>query len=147
MRLKLVGAIVAGILLTALSAAPASAITNTITIGTVTLTNRVLVEVPVTVVCDPVPDATQSFLGVLVRQASGRAVATGTAFETTFGTEPLLFTCDGVTQNHLVADVLPDPGSPPFHGGGAIALASFSVGSFSTGDSGSTGYIPVTIRG
>jgi hypothetical protein len=146
MRLKLVGAIVVGILLTALSAAPASAITNTITIGTVTLTNRVLVEVPVTVVCDPVPDATQSFLGVLVRQASGQAIATGSAFTGSFG-EPLLFTCDGVTQNHLVVDVLPDPNSPPFHGGGAIALADFSVSSFSISESGNTGYIPVKIRG
>jgi hypothetical protein len=146
MRLKLVGAIVAGIVLTALSAAPASATTNTITLGTVTLTNRILVEVPVTVVCDPVPDAVESELSVSVSQASGQAVATGSAFsETFFG--PILFTCDSITENHFVIDVLPDPGSPPFHGGGAIVRASFFVSSFSVSESGSTGFTSVIIRG
>ena len=133
MRFKLAGAIVVGILLTALSAAPAGAATNTITIGSpVILTDRVLVTVPVTVVCDPLPGtAFDSSLAVFVTQASGRAVATGHVIEETSPTP--VFTCDGVTQNHSVLQVFPDGGSPPFHGGGAIVNASFGIFSFACG--------------
>jgi transposase len=59
-----------------------------------------------------------------------------------------LFTCDGVTQNHIVLKVLPDSGSPPFHGGGAIVQADFSIFSSTCGcsESGNT-TTPVKIRG
>jgi hypothetical protein len=153
MLLKLVGAIgAAGILLTTLSAAPASATTNTVTIGSVTLTARVLVAVPVTVVCDPlgtVSDQLENQIIVSVTQASGRAVATGQGEVFSESPQPLLLTCDGVTQNHVVVDVLPAAGSPPFHGGSAIISASFTVFDFSTqvGESGNTGNTPVKIRG
>ena len=151
MLLKLAGAIgAAGILLTTLSAAPASATTNTITIGPVTLTDRVLVTVPVTVVCDPlgtVTDQFQNSLSVSVTQASGQAVATGSLDILTVSPQ-LIFTCDGVTQNHVVADVFPAAGSPPFHGGPAIISASFGVFDFATqtGEGGSTGNLSVTIH-
>lgn len=130
MRFKLACTIVAGILLTALSAAPAGATTNTITIGSpVTLTDRVLVTVPITVVCDPMAGTQfDSAYAVFVTQASGTAVATGHFINEAFPVP--LFTCDGVTHNNFVVDVLPDSGSPPFHGGGAIVQASFSIGSF-----------------
>jgi hypothetical protein len=148
MRLKLAGAIVAGLLLTGLSAAPAAATTNTITTGSpVTLKDRVLVTVPLTVVCDPLPGPNfDTTVNVTVTQASGRAVATGsTGTETT---PAPLFTCDGVTPNHLVLKVLPGSGSPPFHGGGAIVQASFNIFSFTCGcsESGNT-TTPVKIRG
>lgn len=152
MLLKLAGAIgVAGILLTTLSAAPASATTNTITIGSVTLTARVLVAVPITVVCDPLGTASDQIgddVSVMVTQASGRAVATGQGFLDSISPQNIL-TCDGVTQNHIVVDVLPSTGSPPFHGGPAIVSASFGVFDFSTqvGESGSTGNVTVTIQG
>ena len=147
MRFKLAGAIVAGLLLTAVSAAPADAATNTITVGSVTLTNRVLVMVPVTVVCDPLQaTSVDSILGVTVTQASGKAVATGETFPAPI---PIPFTCDSVTQNNLVIDVLPNPGSPPFHGGKAIVQASFS--SFSPAcncsEEASTPDVSVHIRG
>jgi len=57
-----------------------------------------------------------------------------------------LFTCDGVTQNNFVVQVLPDPGSPPFHGGGAIVRADFGIFS----DSGNEGVgttVSVNIHG
>jgi hypothetical protein len=147
MRFKLAGSIVAGLLLTVLSAAPASATTNTITVGSVTLTNRVLVTIPVTVVCDPLPGPNfDTTVEVTVTQASGKAVATGSA-GTEVTPEPL-FTCDGVTQNHLVMKVLPSAGSPPFHGGGAIVQASFNIFSFTaaSSESGNT-TVPVKISG
>lgn len=147
MRFKLVAATVVGILLTFLSVTSADAATNTVTIGSVTLVNRVMVEVPVTVVCDPF-QADYGDVSVFVTQANGRQVATGSSYLESFPPEPLLLTCDGVTQNHFVLDVFPDSGSPPFHGGPAIASAGFSVTSFSGGsESGSTGYTSVTIRG
>ena len=118
MRLKLAGAITAGILLTVLSAVPAGAATNTITLGPATLTDRVLITVPVTVVCDPLPPGGFfSGLIVTVTQASGQAVATGSFINES--EDSSIFTCDSVTQNDFVVHVFPDPGSPPFHGGGA----------------------------
>jgi hypothetical protein len=149
MRLKLAVASVVGILFTALSAAPASATTNSVTIGSpVTLTNRVLVTVPVTVVCDPIADIGTSTLFVTVTQASGQAVATGSAIDQAFPPQPPLFTCDSVTQNNFVMNILPDMGSPPFHGGGAIVQVFFSIFSFTSGsETGSSGPTPVTIRG
>jgi hypothetical protein len=148
MRFKLAGAIVAGLLLTGLSAAPAAATTNTITPGSpVTLTDRVLVTVPLTVVCDPLPGPSfDTLVDVTVTQASGTAVATGSRG---LEVDPApLFTCDGVTQNHIVLKVLPDSGSPPFHGGGAIVQADFSIFSSTCGcsESGNT-TAPVKIRG
>jgi hypothetical protein len=146
MRFKLAGAIVAGLLLTAVSAAPADAATNTITVGSVTLTARVLVMVPVTVVCDPLQaTSVDSILGVTVTQASGKAVATGETFPAPI---PIQFTCDSVTQNNRVVDVFPNAGSPPFHGGKAVVQAFFAVVDSSTGigESGST-TVSVSIRG
>ena len=123
MRFKLIGSIGVTILLMALGIAPAHAATNTIAIGSpVTLTDRILVRVPVTIVCDPLPNnPIQSFVAVSVEQASGQTIAKGTG--QVFASPPNI-TCDGVTQNTMVIDVL--AGNAPFHGGGAIATASFS---------------------
>ncbi len=121
MRLKLIGTVGLSILIAALTATGANAATNTIAIGSpVTVTDRILVAVPVTIVCDPLPNTPfETDVHVTLEQASGSSVSTGT------GGSGGPLTCDGVTQNALVVDVTPDSGSGPFHGGGAIVRASF----------------------
>jgi hypothetical protein len=153
MRLRLIGAAGLGLLLTALTATAVSATTNTVAIGSpVTVTDRVLVTVPVTIVCDPLPNTPfQSEVSVTVEQASSSSVSNGT------GQSFPSLTCDGVTQNSLMVDVTPNSGSGPFHGGGAIVSASFfyatavSCGSgcffMETSESGSTGPTAVSVRG
>jgi len=100
MRWKLAAAVGVGALLVAVTAAPANASTNTITVGpTGTVTNRILVSVSVTIVCDPLPD-TPFFSGasVTVQQANGKQVSTGTGGASTFsGPNAPFLTCDGVT--------------------------------------------------
>jgi hypothetical protein len=130
MRLKLAGAIGLGLLLAIMSASAAgattSATTNTITVGsTATLSSRLLISVPVTVVCDPLTDSfIDASVSVNVQQANGRQIATASGFA--FG-GPTFLTCDGVTQNQVVVQATPNAGSPPFHGGAALVTASFLV--------------------
>lgn len=153
MRLRLIGTVGLGLLLTVLTATAVSATTNSIAIGSpVTVTDRVLVAVPVTIVCDPLPNTPfQNEVSVTVEQASGSSVTNGTG-----QSFPSLI-CDGVTQNSLIVDVTPSSGSGPFHGGGAIVSASFfystavscGPGCFfmETGESGSIGPTAVSVRG
>jgi hypothetical protein len=155
MLLRLAGAFgAAGILLITLSAAPAGATTNTITMGPATLAARVLVEVPVTVVCDPLAGASPSdtfdtSVNVTVTQASGQAIANGQGGVETVTPQPLVLTCDGVTQNHVVVQVFPGPGSPRFKGGSAIINASWFFFDETTqvGQGGSTGNVVAKIKG
>ena len=100
MRWKLAAAVGVGALLVAVTAAPANASTNTITVGpTGTVTNRILVSVSVTIVCDPLPDMPFfSGASVTVHQANGKQVSTGTGGASTFsGPNAPFLTCDGVT--------------------------------------------------
>jgi hypothetical protein len=125
--LALVFAALAPIGLVATTQAPDAYADNgmTITVGTPMLTSRLLLTVPVSVVCAPLPDTPISdFVSVSVEEAYGRSVSTGSA---TVGGGPgsvyggnTFLTCDGVTQNVVMLSVLPDSGSGPFHGGGAI---------------------------
>ena len=131
MRFKLAGAIGLGLLLVFMGASAAGAATNTITVGsTATLSSRLLISVPVTVVCDPLTDSfIDASVSVNVQQASGRQIAhaSGTLLATAFAGSTNFLTCDGVTQNNVVVQATPDSGSPPFHGGPALVTASFLV--------------------
>ena len=96
----------------------------------ITLQDRVVVNVPVTVVCDSLglTDAIGDFVSVTVQQASGRDITTGTgslgaAFS--FPGAPSFFTCDG-TGHTFVVPVLPDAGEGPFHGGPAVITGVFA---------------------
>jgi hypothetical protein len=126
MRFKLAGAIGLGLLLVIIGASAARATTNTITVGSnATLSHRLLISVPVTVVCDPLTDSfIDASVTVNVQQANGRQIATASG--TAFGDSTFL-TCDGVTQNQVVVQVTPNPSGPPFHGGAAFVTASFLV--------------------
>ena len=126
MRFKLATAIGIGALLVAVSAAPANAATNTITVGsTGTLMNRILISVSVTIVCDPLPDTPfTSSASVTVQQANGQQVSTATGSIGSFsGPSAPFLTCDGATANTAVIQAV--SGSAPFHGGGAVVTATF----------------------
>jgi hypothetical protein len=110
--------------------------TVTITLGAPTVTNKLLVTVPVQVVCDAQNgDPTNlDFVHVDLSQANGKTVTTGMGqvaggpgsfFTNNVG--PFL-TCDGTTVNHVAVTVL---GNGQYKGGGAIitVTASQSVGS------------------
>jgi len=102
----------------------------TITVGKPTLAARILVTVPVTIVCAALPDPSTALdeVSVSIEQASGRTVSTGSGevsggpFSPSGG-QPFL-TCDGSTQNIVAVTVLPASGSGPFHGGPAIFTIS-----------------------
>lgn len=94
----------------------------TAAVGEPQLSAKVLIDVPMTVSCDPVSPGLVVFMQsvtVLVEQASGRQIARGT--QTVFASfpQPLLFACDG-TPTTLSVSVLADPSGPPFHGGRAV---------------------------
>lgn len=123
MRARLILATVG--LVAALVPVSAGASAGDMTVTTVTrlqLTNRVLVAVPVSVVCTDFPGLTATFddVTVAIKQASGHSTADGRG-ELFGGGGNLLFTCDGTTVNRFVVPVLTNPGSSPFHGGPAIA--------------------------
>ena len=127
MRFKLTAVIGLAAVLVTVSAAAASAATNTVTVGSSgTLTSRILIKVPVTVVCDPLPDSfVASSVSISVQQANGKQISTATGFLSSITPAPSLLTCDGVTQNTVVVTATLDAGSGPFHGGAAIVIANF----------------------
>jgi hypothetical protein len=105
---------------------PASAQNSvTITVGKVKLTDRILVTVPVNIVCAPLPDtAIGDDVSVSIVEAVGKQVSTGSGEvgggpDSAFGGQPFL-TCDGSTNNIVVVSVLPASGSGPFKKGKAI---------------------------
>jgi hypothetical protein len=137
----------------------------TLTVGTpIRVTNRLLVSVPIQVVCQPIGNPADITLNdsvnVSLSQANGKSVSTGSAMVSSGPFSPQnptgtgLFTCDGSTVNTLTVQVL---GNATFRGGGAIltASASHSVGTCifqgfcqsSGNESASVGPVGVPLRG
>jgi hypothetical protein len=110
------------------SATPAWAATNTITVGPVaSLTAKIAISVPVTIVCDPTTDpGVQSTVVVQIKQAIGKQISTASGQLWATTTSGTMLTCDGSTQNNVVVVALPDQGSNPFKNGAAYVTASFS---------------------
>ena len=100
----------------------------------VTLQDRVVVNVPVTVVCDSLglEEATGDFVSVTVQQASGRDITTGTGGLGAFPDVRSFFTCDG-TGHTFVVPVLPEADEGPFHGGPAVITSIFAIHSEGSG--------------
>jgi hypothetical protein len=124
-------AVGAGAFVVALVASTAPSTANaqgiTITIGAPNLSiDRVLIEVPVTVSCQPF-DATltqvDAMVSVSVNQASGQKIAHGSGISSGFLGTAMPFSCDGADHAVTVA-VLADPAGPPFHGGPAVLMAT-----------------------
>jgi hypothetical protein len=153
---------VAALLLVGLNAASADADASAVTVNvgaTATLTDRLLVAVPVTVVCAPLPNTpVGDLVFVEVTQAAGQNVSRGSG--RIGGMSPEIFLiCDGSTPNNVVVSVLPDVGSGPFHGGAAIVTAfaqhdtaevcDFFPGCFFNrqSESGTSGPVRVKLRG
>jgi hypothetical protein len=109
---------------TTASAAGGPGVGMTLTIGSpITLTDRLLVQVPVVVTCTTPLANPVNFGGVFVtvQQAAGRSIAAGFGFAN-------LTTCP-TSPTTVVVNVLPNGGmtGPPFHGGNAIVSASASA--------------------
>jgi hypothetical protein len=114
---RLLALVVTPMALVVLSAAPASAAV-TVTAGAAELTNRLLITVPVSVVCDPLPNIPfGDFVGVEIVQASGQEINRASGYLSDYE----LFICDGDTVNDVVVQAFPEADSGPFHGGPAIA--------------------------
>ena len=111
------------------SAAPSTATAQgiTVTIGAPNLSiDRVLIEVPVIVSCQPFDAAitqVDATVTVSVNQASGQNIAHGSGISSGFLGTTLPFACDGADHAVTVA-VLADPAGPPFHGGHAALMAT-----------------------
>jgi hypothetical protein len=126
-------------------AAPASADNGvTITVGKPSLTAKLLVNVPVSVVCAPIQGSTTVIndeLDVTISQAASKSVSTGTSqmFGGYFYSTAGLFVCDGSTVNTFDAAVQPSPGSGPFHGGQAIITVNAYHGTDAGSESGQLG--------
>ncbi len=126
-RLLAVGAFVlaAALPTTASAAGGGGGVGMTVAIGSpITLTDRILVTVPVTVTCTTTLANLFQFgsIFVSIQQASGQSVSHGSGRLT-------LTSCPATPQtfNVLVTpDQFPTP-SGPFHGGGAIAFAGASA--------------------
>jgi len=122
-RMLAVGAFVlaAAIPTTASAAGGGGGVGMTVAIGSpITLTDRILVQVPVAISC-ATPLANPIMFGgvfVSVQQAAGKEIATGFGFAN-------LTTCSA-SPTTVVVNVLPNGGTtgPPFHGGNAIVTAS-----------------------
>jgi hypothetical protein len=96
----------------------------TATVGNITLTSHLLVDVPVNVVCAPLGGTyvISDIVSVSIQQAWGKTVNSGSGQVASgyFYGGPGLFTCDGSTVNVVTVPVLPAAGSGPFKGGKAI---------------------------
>lgn len=149
-------------LVIALAPLPARAAgTLTITIGPkITLTNRLLIRIPVTIVCDPLPNTpVYSSVGADIQQASGKQINRGYGYiyNDIRENSPPTWTCDGVTKNLIILELLPDSNSGPFHGGPAIirVQAAYQTAALCGSnycwsdlqtDYADTGFISVTIK-
>jgi len=120
-RMLAVGAfVVAAAIPTTASAAGGPGVGLTVTIGSpITLTDRLLVTVPVTVTCTPqlVNPVQFGNVFVTVEQAGGKSVSHGSGGAN-------LTSCGPQTFNIQVTPDLFPTTSGPFHGGPAIAFAS-----------------------
>ena len=98
-------------------------------LGTATLTARILIHVPVQVVCAPLGGTyvVADTVMVNVQEAAGKSVSSGSGQVVggSFYAGPTcLFTCDGVTKNVVTVPVVPATGSGPFHKGTAIVTVN-----------------------
>jgi hypothetical protein len=126
-RVRLAVAAAASIALLAAST-PAWAATNTITVGPVaSLTAKVAIAVPVTIVCDPLtgPGSASTF-NVQIKQANGKQISSASGTLWAYPGDANMLICDGSTQNNVVVQALPDQGSGPFRNGAAYVTASFT---------------------
>ncbi len=102
----------------------------TATVGSATLTARILVDVPVKVVCAPLGGSyvVADTVSVSIQEASGKTVSSGSGQVAggSFYGDPPLFTCDGSTTNVVTVPILPGTGSGPFHKGKAIVTVNVS---------------------
>ena len=103
--------------------------TITIEVGRATLSQKVVVNVPVTVTCSLNPDALPEFPqngtggGIQIVQANGKSQTSGTSGVPAF-------TCDGLPQTFTL-QVLADPVSGGLHfkkGAAAIQASAFAFG-------------------
>ncbi len=129
----------------------------TVTMGTPTVSARLLVTVPVSVVCADIPGGlvtTYDNVTVTISQASSSGVSTATgqleggSFFSTSG----LFTCDGTTVNNFTFSLV---ASSPFHGGPAVATVTtvhdvatdpYCLWCAGASESGQLGPIAVTVK-
>lgn len=110
----------------ALAVSSGAAQAMTVSVGSPSLSARLLVTVPVTVSCSPFDPSLTLFsenVGATVEQASGRSIAHGSASQLVFQPEPMLFVCDG-TNTTIPVQVSADTTGVPFHAGKAIVSAS-----------------------
>jgi len=122
--------VVAAATLTAVAAVPVTALadastTMTIDVGqSITLQNKLLVTVPVTITC-PGPLTAgfmPGFVNVTIEQANGKSVSHGTGGVS-------LAACDTTPQTFLIQvtpDILP-VASPPFRKGSAILMVTSQI--------------------
>ncbi len=114
------------------SSAGATTPSMTVTIGSpIKVTDRLLVSVPVSVVCAPIGNPGDTTLTdsvtVSISQAHGKTVSSGSAtmsagpFSPQNPTSPGFLTCDGTTVNSVTVQIL---GNGVFRAGGAIVSAS-----------------------
>ena len=123
------------------------------TIGQVRLLAKVVAVVHVTFTCDPLnaydwntgqvvvtTDGVLEYAAASVWQASGRAVAQGSAYQN----DRRAVICDSATLNSV--DISVPTSTVPFRRGSAVASAELTVtdANMSAGDSGSTG--PVVVQ-
>lgn len=130
----------------------------TVSVGApITVTNKLIISVPVTVVCDPLPNiSVQDIVSVQVTQARGKSVSHAVGFFS--GPSQPYLTCDGTTSNEMTILAMPDATSGPFGAGPAVltAMATHETatscgfpGCFTNFqfESGSIGPVPVSLRG
>jgi hypothetical protein len=100
----------------------------TATVGPASLAARILINVPVNVVCAQLGGTyvISDTVSVSIQEASGKTVSSGSGQVVggSFYGAPPLFTCDGSTNNVVTVPVLPSTGSGPFHNGKAIVTVT-----------------------
>jgi hypothetical protein len=116
--------------------------------GTVKVSARILVTVPVRVVCAGLGGTFEAdSLTVSLLQANGRAISSGQTQLNSgimFGTGPL-FVCDGSTVNKIKVSVLPTAGSGPFNPGSAVITVTATHSESATTESDQLGPRVVTL--
>jgi hypothetical protein len=130
MRWKLLVAAGISMISVTFAAEAVAASTNTIAVGSpITLQARILVTVPIRIVCDPLPNTPgSSYVQVQVQQANGKLLSSATGSVGTlpgFYSGPVFLTCDSTTVNVVKVPVV----GGPFHHGGAVVTASFEYAS------------------
>jgi hypothetical protein len=113
----------------ALAGFTSAASAMTMSLGSPSLTSKVLINVPLTASCSPFDPALTPFssgASVFIEQAVGKSIARGSGFVSSFWPNPVLLPCDSADHTADVA-VLADPAGPAFHHGDAVMRASAST--------------------